>query len=149
MHDLVVRIGYNIDDNLFHLLEDSSWPFWFNILSYLFIFLNGIRSYKLHLGSSQVIRSYQFTWSSQIIIFRPSNSSGLSPKIGEWILHRKIGCRRIIIGTHLRRLIISIKSYSRILSVFGSPRIRTQIRWIEKEFRCQSIQSRFCQCHEC
>jgi len=27
LHDLVVRIGYNVDDNLFHLLEDSSWPF--------------------------------------------------------------------------------------------------------------------------
>jgi len=39
LHDLVVRIGYNVDDNLFHLLEDSSWPFWFNILYYLFIYL--------------------------------------------------------------------------------------------------------------
>ena len=35
LHDLVVRIGYNQDDNIFHLLDEYKWPFWLELIRLL------------------------------------------------------------------------------------------------------------------
>ena len=50
LHDIVVRIGYNVDDNLFHLLEDSMWPFWFTFYYINYLIINGliVRLYRIN-----------------------------------------------------------------------------------------------------
>jgi hypothetical protein len=31
LHDLIIRIGHNVDGNIFHLLEEHKYPFWYII----------------------------------------------------------------------------------------------------------------------